>query len=158
MAVMSVVAHRIIARKRAAVDVLLTPRLDKEFHVNGQAFLDQSRSSSGLNAMLNPTDETGFKNQFKIQTYLNALELVCVSICNHVIDETVCKDQIGDLITGRWELSKNLTTEIRRIKSDNVYKYLQKVSEAWEADEFVTKENNQATNFIKTLKETFWAG
>lgn len=148
-ALMAVVLHRIVAQKRAAIDVLLTIRTDGDL-LSGRQILRSYAEKGELNRIIEPKTDEDSEAKLKVQNYLNALELVCVSIKRHVIDEDICVDLIRDTITMNWRLVENLTKTIR-IKQNNesFYTALEFVATKWLADEKCSKDHK----VVSAIKE-----
>lgn len=103
-----------------------------------------------LPRILDPQTDADNQAKLQIQNYLNALELVCVAIKRHVIDEDVCIDLIRDTITGNWKLVEALTINIRRSgNNETYYSELQFVATKWLANEKCSKDHK----VISAIKE-----
>lgn len=151
VAIVGVVLNRIMAKQRAAVDILMKLRTDEDFLENGRLFRKIHRDGL-LMKILSPTDENDYKNKVIVQNYFNVLELICVAIKNHVIDESVCYDLIRDTIETRWKWAKELVYAVREESGNNdFYCELEHVATAWLNGQRVITGHI----FLITLKETF---
>ena len=146
---MVVALHRIVAQKRAAIDVLLTIRTDGDL-LDARQILKSLAEKSELNRIIEPKTDADTEAKLKVQTYLNTLELVCVSIKRHVIDEDICVDLIRDTITGTWLLVEQMIKKIRdKQGNQSYYTELQFVATRWLANEKCSKD----PKVISAIKE-----
>lgn len=150
-ALIVVVLHRIVAQKRAAIDLLWHMRTDSDL-LAGRQMLRSLAQKGELNRIIEPKTDGDTEARLKVQTYLNTLELVCVAIKRHVIDEDICADLIQNTITRTWQLVEHLTDTIRdKEKNDSYYTALQFVATKWLANEKCSEDHK----IVSAIKEVW---
>ncbi|MFK5948887.1 MAG: DUF4760 domain-containing protein [Methylococcales bacterium] len=155
IAIVVVSSNKIAAKKKAAIDMLLTLRIDGDFLSNQQIFR-KAESKHELLGILNPSTEDDFKNKLAIQNYLNIYELISVAVRQEAIDESVCQKLMGDTLVRRWNEAKELIEEIRKKDTSNTtevfFSEFQLVAETWGKKEKIVNHHSM----IGTIKDVLF--
>jgi len=86
------------------------------------------------------------------QENLNALELVCVSIKRHVIDEKFARDLMGVTLVKTWERIRGFTEQIRETDQNrSIYNEIQDIAETWGDGRMW----DNSPRIVKAMKEIF---
>lgn len=128
--VLSIAQHRIMAKKRAAYDFILTTR-EKEHKDAEQVFLELV-AKDDLKRILTAVTSGEIKEKLDVQNYVNSFELLAVSIKQNIVDENVCKAVFGDKLVKRWKEAKPLIDEIRTVeKDDEFFEHFEDIATRW---------------------------
>ena len=92
-----VVAKQRLATKRRYAYEIATELLAPDFQELTRAFR-QISTDNNWNAVLSPSDEVEIQVQLQVARYLNQMELVCLAVRTHLVDENVLKTLYGDAL------------------------------------------------------------
>jgi len=130
MAVMTVAKQRLVTKKRAAYDLII--HLQSSDMKENEKVFEEVAGKKGWERILRPSGSEEINDQIKIQSYLNTLELLAVSIKMNIVDENVCKAIIGDTLIKRWQAAYPLIRMIRDSEGDlEFYEHFQDVAKRW---------------------------
>lgn len=142
---MTLQTQRRIARTRASLDMLLKIESDSEF-IKASGVFQEIRDSRGIEsialAKINNEQLTkrAEEEELYVDHYLNTLELLCVGMCEGIIDELYIYQYMRGGIIKAWEVSESYTLEIRKIyKNERVFQKLELFAKEWEKHQFVTR-------------------
>ena len=151
VALFSIATQRIIAKKRAAYDYMVRVKGDVNYAKDQAIFIDL-KNNDQLETILNAKTDQSKQQRQSVRNFLNYFELLCVSIEMNIIDENVCKAQLGDILVRRWEESEILISKIRKEnKDDEIFEYFETVANRWKTNPKVIRENI----FYKIFRELF---
>lgn len=151
VALFSIATQRIIAKKRAAYDYMVRVKGDINY-AKDQAVFNDLKDNDQLETIINAKTEQSKNQKQAVRNYLNYFELLCVSIEMHIVDENVCKAQLGDILVKRWEDVEILVSKIRKQNDDSeILEYFEKVATRWKDNPRVVKENI----FLRVFRELF---
>ena len=135
VALISISAQRIMAKKRAAYDFLSRIRQDQQYLSHEQTFFELQEKDMLL-SILDAKTTRANQERLVIKHYLNELELLCTAMHFHVIDEDFCKAYLGpDILPKRWGDCEALVAQIRiKEKDEAIFRYFQEYAQKWIAD------------------------
>ena len=129
-----VAVHRVVAQKRATVDVLLKLRTDRDF-LDADSLFRQLELDDELSRIFgdNKTDRNA---QIQIKNYLNVYELICCSIKGHVIEEDICHELVGETIKKRWKAVQSHVTKLREQEGNmRIFSEFEEIATCWEKNQ-----------------------
>lgn len=130
VAVLSIAQHRIMAKKRAAYDFILTTR-EKEYKDAEKVFLELVAKNE-IKRILTAVTTRELEEKLDVQNYVNSFEVLAVSIKQNIVDENVCKAVFGDKLVKRWKDAKPLIDEIRTVeKDDEFFEHFEDIATQW---------------------------
>jgi hypothetical protein len=138
--------HRLVAKKRAALDFILTQRTP-EFIDAEQTFLTLAEKDGALASILAAHTSDQIKTKLAVQSHLNHWELLAVCVQGNIVDEDICKLMIGDKVCRRWDQAYSLVQEIRKesgagdAPDDEFFANFQSLAKAWKANPSVKDES-----------------
>ena len=115
VATIGIAVQRIIARKRAAVDIFLKTEMDKHLVEAWDALelaVVELRAASSVESFCS---ESRYKEHYlNMRRYLSIHELIAVGIKNRMFDEGICFDFWGDAIERHFKSTCDVIEYIRR--------------------------------------------
>lgn len=131
MAWRAIASHRTIARKRAAHDLVLTlwqPDI-LEHEQKFTSWADTYRQ----NRVPLPLDLDAIPEIEEIVRFLNYYELMSVAILQHVVDESVLMDALGDKVVKYYAAARPIITTIRTVEEDEeFFEHFETVAKRWD--------------------------
>ena len=114
VALASLATQRLIAKRRAAYDFLENITSSERYLVGKQAF-NHLVSANALNTLASSSSPAEPRTRDHVAGYLDLIELLCVSIEFRVIDEEICKAQIGREVARQFFHASALIEQLREI-------------------------------------------
>ena len=131
MAWRAISSHRTIARKRAAYDLVLT-LWSPDLLALEQMFLSWADTTKQSRATP-PLDLDAIPNLQEIVRFLNNYELMSVAILQHVVDESVLMDALGDKVVKHYAAARPIISTIRTLEDDNeFFEHFETVAKKWD--------------------------
>lgn len=103
VAILSLKAHRDIARKRATLDVILKSESDEYFERIYKVFASEKDRSGGLQALLSAETVTEKGAKTEVDNFLNHYELIAISIEQEILDEGFYKAWMKTTYVNHYE-------------------------------------------------------
>lgn len=155
VALISISAQRIMAKKRAAYDFISRIRQDQQYISHEQTFLELQEKGMLL-SILDAKTSRANQERLVIKNYLNEWELLCTAMHFHVVDEDFCKAYLGpDILPKRWGDCEALVAQIRiKAKDEAIYKYFQEYARKW-LDDPAIPESTFRRNAVMIFHEMF---
>lgn len=141
-AIWVVTSSRAVARKRAALDLILHIESDGDLIVARNRFIDIIRSDT-KSEVYGREDKRGSDETKAIRTVLNINELVAVSIRENVIDERVWRKWFNRAFISDYEEMTGYIDEVRKSRDNPaIFEALEETALRWKADaSWYTKPN-----------------
>lgn len=138
VALITVASQRIISKKRAAYDFVLT--LQYEQFLEHQKIFTELFETKQLERILEARTSKELEEKLAIRDYLNHFELFAVSIRQNILDENVCKDVICDTVIKRWNAAKSLIEKLReKEKKNSLFEHFEYIATKWEKNREVVQ-------------------
>ena len=156
VALASLASQRVIAKKRAAYDYMVTVKADSSYLKNQLVFVELVQTKQ-LETILDAKTAHEIAQREAVRNYLNFFELLCVSIEMHIIDEDVCKAYLYSTLIKRYNDSNALTEKIKNHSdsggSSKTYTYFRTVAERWEENPELTYKQGVVDGVKKLIAE-----
>lgn len=131
VAVISILNHRSIARRRAAIDFFKKTQMDA---TGIELYNDFRRIAPGIAAVASMESFVSTADHARVRAFLNVCELIAVGINERVFSERVCYAYWGDVLPWSYQAAEPLIKYVRSIPSEgtsSTYRDLEKVSKEW---------------------------
>jgi hypothetical protein len=134
-AIWVVTSSRAVARKRAALDLILHIESDGDLIIARNRFIDIIRSDT-KSEVYGRDEKRGSEEAKAIRTVLNINELVAVSIRENVIDERVWRKWFNRAFINDYEEMTGYIGEVRTSRGNPaIFEALEETALRWKADE-----------------------
>lgn len=128
-------SNRAIARKRAALDLILHIESDGDLIEARSKFIDILNGET-KSRIYGREDKRGSDEAKAIRTILNINELVAVSIRENVVDERVWRKWFNRAFISDFEAMEGYIDEVRKYrKNPAIFEALEETAMRWKADE-----------------------
>jgi len=138
-AVVIISVTKIIARRRATIDMVLKLRLDPSYNDSRKEFKILREKDNGLAkfACRDHIDDTEAKI---ILDVLNHYEFICVAIREKAICEKTYKRMLCTQVLKDWECSKGFVTELRKLnRHPTLFQDFERIAKRWKKNPLKTE-------------------
>ena len=134
----SIGAQRSVAKKRAAIDLIL--RSETIEFIEYQGVFDELIAKKELLTILSPRNGNDYEKRRKVRELLNHYELLAIAIETETIDEDFVKQYQRSTTIETWKNAEELIIEIRkRTENENAFIHFARLAEKWEKDHRIHK-------------------
>lgn len=122
--------QRRIARKRAALDVLLKSEEERHYETMREVFI-ALRDGDGLQSVLDSKAKKKVSDRRTLQAFLNHHELISISMIQGIIDWKIYNKWMGPSFVADWNDSRELIAILRQRHRKSMFSNFELVATRW---------------------------